>query len=180
MSIVAQLERSQFCRDHGTPAFVEMPAHQIPAEDVPQRVGADRRLAVAAQHFFIGKADLDQGAISVPAIENGPSLVRRADVNERVRQAGRQPSVLFRRRAPVGWLRGGTIRCLNAITRKPLHDLQLPIFRGLLDMLVVSVLAETRAKDAIASEGEGAVAFETKTASAPMAAYVLFHTNLSA
>jgi hypothetical protein len=32
----------------------------------------------------------------------------------------------------------------------------------------------------IASEGEGAVAFETKTASAPMAAYVLFHTNLSA
>jgi hypothetical protein len=61
-----------------------------------------------------------------------------------------------------------------------LHDLQLPIFRGLLNMLVVSVLAETRAKDAIASEGEGAVAFETKTASAPMAAYVLFHTNLSA
>jgi hypothetical protein len=53
-------------------------------------------------------------------------------------------------------------------------------FRGLLDMLVVSVLAETRAKDAIASEGEGAVAIETKTASAPMAAYVLFHTNLSA
>jgi hypothetical protein len=70
MLIVAQLERSQFCRDHGTPAFVEMPAHQIPAEDVPQRVGADKRLAVAAQHFFIGKADLDQGAISVPAIEN--------------------------------------------------------------------------------------------------------------
>ena len=70
MSIVDPLERSQFCRDHGTPAFVEMPAHQIPAEDVPQRVGADKRLAVAAQHFFIGKADLDQGAISVPAIEN--------------------------------------------------------------------------------------------------------------